>query len=81
MGSHWKTQFLGGRFHEKTIYRADYLKRGAWTVCRFKWEFGKKEGGVFEWGDVTPMHTIWSRWGVFRHFPSNPTGPNLYKFQ
>ena len=39
----------------------DCLKRGAWTVCRFKGGLGKKEaGGVFEGegeGD-TLMHTM-----------------------
>ena len=36
-----KNQYRGG----------DCLKRGAWTVCRFKGGFGKKEGGgVFEGG-------------------------------
>ena len=37
----------------------DYLKRGAWTVCKFKGGLGKKEGGgVFEGGVDTPMHTM-----------------------
>ena len=46
--------------HEKPIYIGGELpkKEGAWTVCRFKREFGEKE-----WGDVlrgvdTPMHTM-----------------------
>ena len=44
----------------KNRYRGgDYLKRGAWTVCRFKGELGKKEGVVFLRGEVdTPMHTM-----------------------
>ena len=44
----------GGVVPEKPIYReGDFLKRGAWTVCRFKGGggLGKKEGGgVFEGG-------------------------------
>ena len=46
-----KNQYRGG----------DCLKRGAWTVCRFKGGFGKKEGGgVFEGERVvdTSMHTM-----------------------
>ena len=38
--------FKGG-FHKKLINRRDYLKRGAWTVCRFKKGLVKKEGVVF----------------------------------
>ena len=35
------------------------LKRGAWTVFRFKGRLGKKEeGGVFEGGVDTLMHTM-----------------------
>ena len=38
----------GGRgVHEKPIYRGDCLKRGAWTVFRFKKRLDKKECG---WG-------------------------------
>ena len=41
---------------EKAIYRGDYLKRGAWTVCRFKGGggggFGKKEGVFLKVGAV-----------------------------
>ena len=32
----------------------DCLKRGAWTVCRFKWG----GGGCFLTGGYTPMHTM-----------------------
>ena len=31
-----KIQVLGGGGHVKPIYRGDWFKRGAWTVCRFK---------------------------------------------
>ena len=49
----------GGGIHEKPIYREDCLKRGAWTICRFKEGLGKKEGrGVFLKGADTPMHTM-----------------------
>ena len=47
--------------HKKPIYRrgGDCLKRGAWSVCRFKGGLGKKEGVVFLRGWVhTPMHTM-----------------------
>ena len=44
---HWKIWFLG-EIQEKTYLGGDYLKKGAWTVCRLK-GCGKKEvGGVFE---------------------------------
>ena len=37
----------------------DYLKRGAWTVCKFKGGLGKKEGGgVFERGELIPRCTL-----------------------
>ena len=46
-GVHWKIWFLG-EIQEKTYLGGDYLKKGAWTVCRLK-GCGKKEvGGVFE---------------------------------
>ena len=36
-------------FHKKQTYRGDYLKREAWTICRFKRGLGRKEVvGVFE---------------------------------
>ena len=45
---------------KKTIYMRDYLKRGAWTVCRFKRGLDEKEGMVFLKGERvdTPMHTM-----------------------
>ena len=62
LGVHGEIQVLGwGEGHEKPIYRGDCLKRGPWTVCRFKGgRLGKKEGGgVFEeWGVDTPMDTM-----------------------
>ena len=40
-----KNQYIGGGGW------GDCLKRGAWTVCRFKGGLGKKDGGsVFEGG-------------------------------
>ena len=55
MGVHWRIQFLGG-VHK---YMGNCLKRGAWTVCRFKRGLGKKKGVVFVCEGVdTPMHTI-----------------------
>ena len=52
----------GGVVPEKPIYReGDFLKRGAWTVCRFKGggELGKKEGGgVFEGGGLVSLLSL-----------------------
>ena len=54
LGFHWKIQLLGGGEFRGRIVK----KGGAWTVCRFKGELGKKEGVVF-WEVVdTPMDTI-----------------------
>ena len=36
----------------------DCLKRGAWTVCRFKRGLSKKKEAVFLGGGDTPMHTM-----------------------
>ena len=47
-----------GGFHKKPIKRRDCLKRGAWTVYRFKGGLVKKEGVVFFEGVDTPMHTM-----------------------
>ena len=43
-----QNQFLGGRGHEKLIYRGNCLKkRGAWTVWRGRcWFFLSEEGGL-----------------------------------
>ena len=43
----------GGCLQKTDIEQGDYLKRGAWAVCRFKAEVGgetwqKREGDVFE---------------------------------
>ena len=43
-----KKQYKGG----------NYLKRGAWTVCKFKSGLGKKKGGVFEAELLPPTHTL-----------------------
>ena len=53
-------------------------KKGAWTVCRFKGELGKKEGGgLFEEGVDTPMHTMrpsfLKGWGL-----DNKLGDHIY---
>ena len=54
MGVHWKIQFLGEGVTKNQHIGRNFLKRGAWTVFRFKGRFGKK-GGYF-WGGVdTPM--------------------------
>ena len=38
MWAQWKIDFSGkgGGGSQKTIYRGNCLKRGAWTVCRYK---------------------------------------------
>ena len=59
-GVHRKIRFLGGGgIHEKPISMGDCLKRGTWTVCRFKGGgLGKKEGRMFLKGVDTPMQTM-----------------------
>ena len=58
----WKNPvFKGG--YKKTISWGDSLKRGAWTVWRFKGGIGKKEGDVVfkgggGGGGETPMYTM-----------------------
>ena len=62
-GVHWKTQLLvgvGGGFTKNQCRGGDCLKRGLWTVCKFKgggtWQ--EREEGCF-WGTVdTPMHNM-----------------------
>ena len=61
LGVNWKIQFLeGGDNKKNNIEGKDCLKRGgAWTVCRFKGELGKKKGEWCFWGVVdSPMHTM-----------------------
>ena len=62
LGVHWKIQFLEGGSRKTNIEGGNCLKRGAWAVCQFKGELGKKEGGggVFEGegGVDTPMLTM-----------------------
>ena len=54
------SNFHDGEFTKNWYKEQDCLKRGAWTVCRFKGGgLGKKdEGGVFEGGVDTPMHSM-----------------------
>ena len=53
-GVHRKIRFLGGGgIHEKPISMGDCLKRGTWTVCRFKGGGGawqERGANVFEGG-------------------------------
>ena len=46
----------------KNQYKGELAKKGAWIVFRFKLGAGgalhKEEGGVFEVGVDTPMHTM-----------------------
>ena len=54
LGIHCNIWLLGGGgVHENQYRGEDCLKRGAWTVCRFKGGLGKKEGGL-----DTPVHTM-----------------------
>ena len=46
-GAHRKIKFLE-RVMKNRYIGALPKKREAWTVCRFKGELDKKEGGVFE---------------------------------
>ena len=62
-GEWWKTlvflkftEKVGGL--QKTIYRGDCLKRGAWTVCRFKRGLGKKEGSGIFFGGLIPQSIL-----------------------
>ena len=59
MGLAMKNPIFKG-VYEKPIYRGDCLKRGVWTVCRFKRRgLGKKKrGGIFEEGVDIPMHIM-----------------------
>ena len=44
----------------------DFLKRGAWTVYRFKEGLGKKEGeSVFEGGWYPDAH--YEQWGIIEY--------------
>ena len=58
MGVYWKIIFLWG-FTKKQCIEGNCLKRGTWTVCRFRGGgLGEKEGGgVFE-GGLIPLHTV-----------------------
>ena len=63
LGVHWKIRILGGEFTKNQYRRGDYLKRGAWTVWRFRGEgvgaWEERWGGDFEVGGVdTPMLTM-----------------------
>ena len=49
-GIHRKIQFYLGRFMKNQYIRRNYVKRGAWTVCKFKEGLTKRGGGVFEGG-------------------------------
>ena len=44
---------------QKPIYRGNSLKRGAWTVCRFKGRLDNKRGVVFLRGGWCPNCTLW----------------------
>ena len=54
-GFQGKIRVLVG-IHKKPIYRGDCLKRGPWTVCRFKERAWQERGGksVFEGGGLYP---------------------------
>ena len=46
LGVHWKIWLLGGEFTKKNDIEGDCLKKGPWTVCRFKGAW-QERGGVF----------------------------------
>ena len=51
LGVHSKIQLLGGKFTKNQYRRGDCLKRGAWTVWRFKGgreDWRGRGGSVFE---------------------------------
>ena len=47
MGDHWKIWSLGRQSQKKIYVGRNCLKRGAWTVCRFKSGIGKQEVVLF----------------------------------
>ena len=56
-----KNQYRGG----------DCLKKGAWTVCKFKRGFGKKDRVVFlreGGGGLIPQCTLWYNAYVTQHY-------------
>ena len=48
--------FFDGGFTKNQYRRGDYLKRGAWTVFRFRGDWQEK-GGVFK-GGLIPQCTL-----------------------
>ena len=68
MGVHWKSHFFlgggGGWFiNNQYIHIGELPKKvGAWTVCKFKRELGKNEGGgVFDRGRYPNAHYDYGR--------------------
>ena len=58
MGFTQKSNFQGGRELQKLNKQGDCLKRGAWTVCRFKRGLDKNErSGIFD-GGLTRQFTL-----------------------
>ena len=58
LGVRWKIWLLGGDVHEKQYRGGGLPKKGAWTVCQFKGELGKREGVVFLSGVDNSMNTM-----------------------
>ena len=58
LGVHWKIQLLGGSSWKTDKGGGDCLKRGAWTVCKFKgggtWQ--ERGGGIFKGGWYPNAH-------------------------
>ena len=49
----------GGGSSKTNIERGDCLKRGPWTVWRFKGGLARKRGGVFQgWQGLIPKHLL-----------------------
>ena len=58
-GVHWKIPFLEGVSRKTITEGGDYLKRGAWTVCRFKGGAWQEIGGCSFEGGLIPQCTLW----------------------
>ena len=55
MQVHWKIKFGEGGGQKNSIYMRDWLKTGAWAVCRFRRGACWKRGGGDFWGGLIPQ--------------------------
>ena len=67
---------------EEPIYRGDCMKRGTWTVCRFRDSLGKKEEGGCFWEGLIPQCTLWLKniLIVYSFISSILTSNKIYTF-